>query len=599
MAKQHKLANARIEIDTALSIGRVIEVAVHAVGTQRSLRVIGESENGIRVALNGLLGGALMHFTVTADIVDGRTHAVSEIEQYRTSQTTVYFIPVGPKSMEGIGIYRRFMATFGQAMQAADPSAKIRMIEREDRAPAVSAVAGESSSSSATAVPAVPAVVEVPAAPASAAVPALPAAPAVPEPVAPMPPAESAAASLNTAVAYPDPAPPADLAPSDAPPAAPKAYPSQSAGATTPGGVSESTARTVQIVGGVVVAGGLIFWYTTPSNVTVGPIMVIVLGAVIAGVGFLLGRRANSAAADELAAKLRRERALNAADVPATAAPHGVEVPAAPTSPSAVPPVPAAPAGFAPSTSADTVPPMPAPTGAPAAFPVSSIPPVPLPPVSAGPTPEGPVLRVPAEAGPVVPLPPMSQPAVPVVLPPIGSAPPTPVPPSSEVPEGTPIASVPGFVPSAPTADAVPVPEPATTDADADADDDLDVTRVAPAGGRSGWQVVLNDGRTLTVDSALRFGRDPLVDATDPTVVLVSLQDPAKSISKTHAQVQFRDGELFVIDLRSTNGTVVIADGSRIQVSPERPQVVSGDAELHLGDCVVRIRRSAAGESSR
>lgn len=682
MAKQHKLANARIEIDSGLPPERVLEVARHATGTQKSLKIVGEGEGGIRVALSGLLGGALMNFVVTAEPEGARTRVVSAIEEYRTSQTTVYFIPVGPKSMEGIGIYRRFMTTFGQAMQAADPSARIQMIEREDRAPAVSApgVAYDAAAAQAAAAPASAApapAVPAPAVPAPAvpapAVPAAPygggtpvwagatsdaaaAVPAAPEVrVAPEVPSIPEAPAVSAAFGAPAPAAFGAPAPGAAPYAAPAVlpgYPSPPGGVTTPSGISESTARIVQIAGGVVFASGLIFWYTTPGNVVVGPILVILLGAVIAGIGFLLGRRANSAAADQLAAKLRQERALNGAGMPPVSS---AAVPAPPVSGPAVPvrvavdpsappvpapPVPAPPHGVpAPDGFAVSVPSQPVSfdaSGDGSMLP-SEIPPVPLPPSASAPSDPAPVplplvllppvLAAPAPA-PVPEAPAVPSPSVPVPLPLASIAPaPVPLPPASEpvvsrapvplpsapaVPgEPTPqsvsglsgglISSIPGLsiavpvVPSIPDAPAsgaapvAPVPVPAFDEPE---DDDLDATRVAtPA--PAVWQFVLADGRSFPIADPLRFGRDPITDPAEPGALLVPLADPAKSISKTHAEVRLGRSGLLVSDLHSTNGTVVVVEGVPTQVAPERPQLITTDAELRLGEYTVRILRQA------
>ncbi|MDQ4213449.1 FHA domain-containing protein [Microbacterium capsulatum] len=564
MGKPHKLAKARIEIDSDLSIDRTIEIARHAVGTQRSLRIIGEGASGIRVALTGLLGGALMHFVVSAEDADGRTRVVSAIEQYRTSQTTVYFIPVGPKSMEGIGIYRRFMTTFGQAMQAADPSARIRMVEREDREPVVSTP---------SAVPTSSAPEEIHPPEVSAAVPApdpvLPAfAPSTGAVSAVSLPAETVASDrpVPAAVAPPVPVPPTPQAPG---PVTPAPLGQEGGGVSTASGISESTARTVQIVGGAIAVGGLIFWYATPSNVTVGPILVLVFGGVIAGIGFLLGRRANSAAADELAAKLRQERARNSAEAmkadtdapvpPASSNPPGALVP--------VPPIPLTTTGV---SAPAPLPPMPEPL---TQLPI--IPPVPAP-VAATPV--------------VVP----SDERVPPVVP--GWVPP-PAERAGEV-----IASIPGLAPTDPASaasdSALGATAPSGPAVAVDQEDDLDVTRVvSPA---AAWQVVLPDGRTLPIGSAMRFGRDPIADPTEPGTVLVPLRDPAKSISKTHAQLQLRDGELFVTDLHSTNGTAIVIDGSATRVLVEQPHAVRRDADLRLGEFVIQIRHAGqAGADSQ
>ena len=570
MGKPHKLANARIEIDTALPPARAIDVARQAVGTQRALKITGEGEGVLRVQVNqGLISAPVMTFTVSATSNGGRTSVVSAIDEYRTSQTTVYFVPVTSKSMEGIGVYRRFMVSFGQAMQASDPSAQIQMIERDLPGGSAPAPVGGSAPVPLPAVP-LPAVVPEP-------VPQPPAAP-VAEPVVPVAAAPAAAAAAAAPASAPAAVPSASV------PQAPFA-PAPAAGAPL---LSESNARIVQIVGGVILVAGLIFWYATPSNVTVGPLLVILLGAVVAGVGFIIGRNAGRAAADELAAKLRNERAMAGISPTAPVVPLPPSAPAVPMPPATAAAVPL-PAG----DQAVPAPPAPAPTPPH----LSAIPPVPLP--TGVPRPSEPVASA-SDGAPVVHADPIPQPTAPPQSAPPQSAPPQP----SEASAG-PIRSIPGLAPSAAPAPApapaaaapTPTPDPASapTAAPAPEPDDLDATRISPVQSQVEWELVLADGRRLAVASALRIGRDPIADPALPGTVLVSIDDPAKSLSKTHAQLEAGPGVIVVTDLHSTNGTRVgtVADGET-RLAPEVGHRITGDAEIAFGDYVVRLQRQAA-----
>ena len=68
--------------------------------------------------------------------------------------------------------------------------------------------------------------------------------------------------------------------------------------------------------------------------------------------------------------------------------------------------------------------------------------------------------------------------------------------------------------------------------------------------------------------------------------------DPAKSLSKTHAQLEASPGVVVVTDLHSTNGTKVrTADGAEITLAPGVGHRVTGDAEISFGDYVVRLKR--------
>lgn len=131
MAKEHKYHRSRIEIDTALDPAQVLDLARQAVGTENSLRVDGEYGDGFSVLLRNVFGIKIMHFTVHARREGERTQAVSRLQEYSTSQQTVLFIPVSPKTIDGYGTYRRFMSTLQGVIQAADPAARCSILEQE------------------------------------------------------------------------------------------------------------------------------------------------------------------------------------------------------------------------------------------------------------------------------------------------------------------------------------------------------------------------------------------------------------------------------------------------------------------------------------
>ncbi|WP_022878980.1 DUF805 domain-containing protein [Microbacterium sp. B19] len=208
-------------------------------------------------------------------------------------------------------------------------------------------------------------------------------------------------------------------------------------------------------------------------------------------------------------------------------------------------------------------------------------PPVPSPPTStygeiaAFPVP--PVPPAPVAAAVPVPVPPV--PSVPVAPAPV---PPTPVPPAAvSLPIApAPVAGIPG-IPGVSAPTPAPVLSPAS---------DLESTRLVPPSSVSGWTLDLPDGRSLPVDGAVSFGRDPV---SDHGGVLVPVDDPARSMSKTHARFDFAGGAVMVTDLHSTNGTRVEAPGvPAVSVAPGLSAVVPAGATVFLGDYRVRLRRA-------
>lgn len=64
----------------------------------------------------------------------------------------------------------------------------------------------------------------------------------------------------------------------------------------------------VQWIGLAIAAAGLIFWYSTPGDVIVAPIVVIVLGLAVTGVGWLLQRGGENSDLNDLTHRTRATR---------------------------------------------------------------------------------------------------------------------------------------------------------------------------------------------------------------------------------------------------------------------------------------------------
>ncbi|WP_229671342.1 FHA domain-containing protein [Salinibacterium xinjiangense] len=70
------------------------------------------------------------------------------------------------------------------------------------------------------------------------------------------------------------------------------------------------------------------------------------------------------------------------------------------------------------------------------------------------------------------------------------------------------------------------------------------------------------------------------------------MDDPAKSVSKTHAMLEVDADGLWVLDLDSTNGVWVVPAGEgAIEVEPGQRVAVPAGADLELGDLVIQVER--------
>ncbi|WP_069388147.1 RDD family protein, partial [Cellulosimicrobium cellulans] len=170
---------------------------------------------------------------------------------------------------------------------------------------------------------------------------------------------------------------------------------------------------------------------------------------------------------------------------------------------------------------------------------------------------------------------------------------------SAAPPAGGLITGVPGM--SAPTAPAQPAPsvpaQPAPSVAQpaqptpAPEEPDWDSTRMSARdlGAMEPAPVVtavleLESGERRLIDGPALVGRNPQA-AEGGDWILVAVEDPTRSVSKTHAELGVDPGGLWVTDRGSTNGTVVSVPGTppRVVEPGARVRVPVG-ATIHVGD---------------
>lgn len=228
-------------------------------------------------------------------------------------------------------------------------------------------------------------------------------------------------------------------------------------------------------------------------------------------------------------------------------------------------------------------PPLPSPTPPP--------PPSPAPPPLPSPAPPPP----PSPAPPFSPVaPPSPPPAPPAKLP---AAPPnsTTAPPS--VPPGGLIGPPPGAVSPPPPGLAAtqlphpPPPPPPSTAPEGAVDESTRMAVRRDTGGVS-WELAPTVGTARLLDAVLIIGRDPdeslLVGAT-----VWSIDDPDKTVSKTHGVAGVDENGPWVEDWDSTNGIVVRRGDHEIELTPRvRASLEDGDVVL-LGDFELNVRRNS------
>lgn len=141
---------------------------------------------------------------------------------------------------------------------------------------------------------------------------------------------------------------------------------------------------------------------------------------------------------------------------------------------------------------------------------------------------------------------------------------------------------------------ATPVVEPAQEPAEPESeslDEAEEATRLSAARHAApAWRLVVpGHPGPVPVAGRLFLGRSPS-PTPGSTGEVLAVDDPARSVSKTHAVLERDDAGLWVSDLDSTNGVwVVPPQGEPIEVVPGVRTAVTPGADLELGDFVIQV----------
>ncbi|MFT4299455.1 MAG: RDD family protein [Aeromicrobium sp.] len=190
---------------------------------------------------------------------------------------------------------------------------------------------------------------------------------------------------------------------------------------------------------------------------------------------------------------------------------------------------------------------------------------------------------------PAPPVRPAAAPVSPAVPTPLPQPPVTPpLTPPSTPPTGGLITSVPGFsAPSTPgtpqPAVQPPVPQRPASEVDAR-------TQLRPRRAKQpAWRLRSDSGQVIEVFGTVLVGRDPSADG-HPGATLVPVDDPERSMSKTHARFTLVGIEVEVEDLHSTNGTYLVRDGNESELT--EPTVLAAGDQIALGDRIFTLEPS-------
>ena len=94
----------------------------------------------------------------------------------------------------------------------------------------------------------------------------------------------------------------------------------------------------------------------------------------------------------------------------------------------------------------------------------------------------------------------------------------------------------------------------------------------------------LDDGRAYTVTGLGLIGRRPQAGPDDQYAHVIEVEDPSRSLSRTHARFGVDSRGFWVEDRGSANGTAVQTDQGWVKCVPGRRSQVAPGGAVRLGD---------------
>lgn len=150
--------------------------------------------------------------------------------------------------------------------------------------------------------------------------------------------------------------------------------------------------------------------------------------------------------------------------------------------------------------------------------------------------------------------------------------------------------------------DSSPSPEPEETGGSSDEQGstvptDEDVAELFGSADEGSWDdepsprgrpvLISSTGERADLDGPVLVGRAPSTENDDADIALMKVHSPAHDISRSHAMIAPSRWGFDVIDMDSTNGTVVEhPDGEEIYVDPGKTVGISAEDTIQIGDGV-------------
>lgn len=134
MARPHKKAGAGVSVQTSLPVNQLQTICRDTAETcarmGSKIQVIAQSPSGMELQTSNMIGMMQNRFRVNFVDRGDRRGASTELTEYKTHQQTIMFIPVMPKQLAGLALYKSFIAQFAASVQKADGSAEVTIRDR-------------------------------------------------------------------------------------------------------------------------------------------------------------------------------------------------------------------------------------------------------------------------------------------------------------------------------------------------------------------------------------------------------------------------------------------------------------------------------------
>jgi hypothetical protein len=111
--------------------------------------------------------------------------------------------------------------------------------------------------------------------------------------------------------------------------------------------------------------------------------------------------------------------------------------------------------------------------------------------------------------------------------------------------------------------------------------------------------VEFDTGERATIGGLVLVGRRPAASAGEHLARLVAINDPSRSVSKTHLAMGEDDNGVWVVDRHSTNGTTVVPPVGRLhECQPGERVYLAPGSRVMFGERSFAVREAHGVDAS-